>query len=103
MREEFFVICQAGCGKRYTFDIDPEDYYRFQHGTFAQDAFPYLTSDQRELLISQTCGDCFNRMFPPDDDEFTDEEWNDLVTSLDQLFKGEVSPARTREEEERGE
>ena len=103
MRQEFFVICQAGCGKRYTFDIDPEDYYRFQHGTYAQVAFPYLTADQRELMVSQTCGECFDKMFPPDDDEFTDEEWNDLQASLDQLFKGEVSPARTREEEERGE
>lgn len=84
-REEFFVICQAGCGKRYTFDIDPEDYYAFQHGTFVQYAFPYLTSDQRELLVSQTCGDCFNRMFPPDD-EFTDEEWTTLAAALDARF-----------------
>lgn len=84
-REEFFVICQAGCGVRYTFNIDPEDYYAFQHGTFAQDAFPYLTADQRELLISQTCGNCFNRMFPPDE-EFTDEEWETLAAALDARF-----------------
>lgn len=84
-REEFFVNCQAGCGQRYTFDIDPEDFYAFQHGTHAQEAFPYLMADQRELLISHTCGDCFDRMFPPDD-EFTDEEWNTLADALDARF-----------------
>ena len=99
MREEFFVICQAGCGKRYTFDIDPEDYYKFRNGMFAQHAFPYLTADQRELMVSQTCGECFDRMFPPDEDEFTDEEWIALQTSLDQMLRGEVSPALTLEEE----
>lgn len=84
-REEFGVVCQAGCGKRYTFDIDPEDYYAFTHGTFVQYAFPYLTSDQRELMVSRTCGDCFDRMFPPDD-EFTDEEWVAMTRLLDQKF-----------------
>lgn len=69
-KQEFFVNCQGGCGQRYTFDIDPEDYYAFQHGKFAQDAFPYLDADQRELMISHVCGECFNRMFPPDELDF---------------------------------
>lgn len=85
MREEFFVICQT-CKVRYTFDIDPEDYYAFRHGTFAQSAFPYLTPGQRELMVSQTCDTCFNRMFPPDD-EITDVAWINTANSLDELFK----------------
>lgn len=28
-------------------------------GELCQDAFPAFTADQRELLISQTCGDCW--------------------------------------------
>jgi hypothetical protein len=36
---------------------------------YAQDAFPHLTADERELLISGTCGSCFNAMFPEDDEE----------------------------------
>lgn len=28
-----------------------------------EDAFPHLTASERELLISQTCDDCWNRMF----------------------------------------
>lgn len=68
-REEFFVICQAGCGERYTFNIDPEDYYAFRNGTFAQDAFPYLSAGERELMVSQTCDSCFNKMFPPEEED----------------------------------
>lgn len=109
-REEFFVVCQAGCGKRYTFDIDPEDYERFRQGTYAQVAFPYLTADQRELMVSQTCGECFDRMFPEDldddapapgfdHDEFTDEQWAEFLASLAQWLGGEVLPAKTLEEE----
>lgn len=67
-RQGFFVICQT-CFTRYEFEIDPEDYYAFRNGKFAQEAFPYLTADQRELLVSQTCGPCFDRMFPEDEDE----------------------------------
>ncbi len=72
-RQEFFVNCQAGCGQRYTFDIDPEDFYRFQNGTYAQVAFPYLSAAERELLISHTCDACFTKMFPPDDEDYDDE------------------------------
>jgi hypothetical protein len=98
--QEFFVICQT-CAKRYTFLIDPEDYYAFRHGTFAQDAFPYLTVSQRELMISQTCGPCFDKMFPKDDeDDFTDDQWHDLITSLGQMARGELLPATTQEEDD---
>jgi DNA polymerase II large subunit len=38
----------------------------FQNGKKVQDAFPTLTSAQREYLISGICDQCFNRMFPPD-------------------------------------
>jgi hypothetical protein len=35
-----------------------------------QDAMPYLTIGERELLISGTCNDCFDILFPSlDNDE----------------------------------
>lgn len=67
-RQEFFVVC-AICGTRHTLYIDPEDYAEWQAGAFVQDVFPYLTADQRELMVSRTCGPCFNLMFPEGDDE----------------------------------
>ena len=69
-KEPFFVICQT-CEKRYEFLVNPDDYYDWQHGKYAQAAFPYLTADERELMISQTCGPCFNEMFP-EEDEYDD-------------------------------
>lgn len=35
-----------------------------------------------------------------DDEFFTDEEWENLVTSLGQLARGEKLPATTKDEED---
>jgi hypothetical protein len=66
MREEFFVICQT-CYKKYTMHISKNDFYAWEHGKYVQDAFPYLNADERELLISHTCGSCFDAMFPEEE------------------------------------
>jgi hypothetical protein len=39
---------------------------------FIQDLMPYLSAAERELLISKTCGSCFDKLFLPldtDNDE----------------------------------
>lgn len=46
-----------------------EDYERWQSGELIQHAMTYLTPDQRELLISNTCGACFDRMFKEEEEE----------------------------------
>lgn len=51
------------CREVYTVTVAPDDLYDWRHGKFAQDAFPYLSAAERELLISRTCGSCFDRMF----------------------------------------
>jgi DNA-directed RNA polymerase subunit RPC12/RpoP len=38
-------------------------------GELIQDAFPYLTAGQRELMLSNTCDTCWNKFFPEDDDD----------------------------------
>ena len=44
-------------------------------GLLIQDAMPYLTADEREVLISGTCGECFDNMFPePSESEISVEE-----------------------------
>jgi hypothetical protein len=58
------------CGKVVALRVDPEDSERWRSGMFAQDAFadesgvPYLSAAEREMLISATCGDCYERMCP---------------------------------------
>ena len=39
-----------------------EDFRAWKNGELIQRAMPYLTADQRELLISGVCGKCFDKM-----------------------------------------
>jgi len=49
--------------------IDPQDFFDWHNGEgFIQDLMPYLSTGERELLISGTCGRCFDEMFPEDVD-----------------------------------
>lgn len=57
------------CRKLYQIPVTMEQVYKWKNsGITAQKAFPFLTADQRELLISQICGECFDELCPPDDD-----------------------------------
>ena len=38
-------------------------------GENIQIAFPDLTADQREILISGICPECWDKIFPPEEDE----------------------------------
>lgn len=59
------VVCAGGVILR----VRPEDRaaYRVGRGS-VQDIFPYLAPAEREMLISGVCGDCFAKIFPPEDD-----------------------------------
>jgi hypothetical protein len=57
------------CHKVFGLAYDDQDYQRWKGGELIQRAMPYLTADQRELLISGVCGECFDKMFTPEEDE----------------------------------
>lgn len=59
-----FVIKCPLCGKLQNVAVESADYADFLEGKHAQDAFPYLSASERELLISGICGECWNRIFP---------------------------------------
>jgi hypothetical protein len=40
------------------------DIIAWGHGYLAQEVFDYLAVDERELLISKTCGQCFDKIYP---------------------------------------
>ena len=48
------------------------DYWDWQDGMLAQNAFPYLTAAERESLISGICPTCWDEMFSS---EISDDEW----------------------------
>lgn len=61
------VLCTClFCGTQHTIVVNQDDYNRWMKGEYAQDCFPYLTADERELLISGICGPCFDKSFAED-------------------------------------
>jgi hypothetical protein len=52
------------CEKTFEIECIAKDYRNWKKGSeLAQDAFPYLSAGERELLISGTCDECWNKMF----------------------------------------
>ena len=51
------------CQNWESMEVESADYKNWKEGTLIQAAMPYLTTDQRELLISATCGTCWDDLF----------------------------------------
>lgn len=66
-KQVFKVACRW-CGSVHELSIAPSDFARWYKGQFIQDAMPYLTAEERVLLISRTCNDCWEKMFGKDED-----------------------------------
>ena len=64
------------CSDAHSIRVKPSDYKEWQEGELIQDVLYYLTEDERELLISGTCGDCWDTLFGVDeqDGEITDDD-----------------------------
>lgn len=65
--DTFQAQCRM-CGDTHILMVNNKDVQRWQDGGLIQDIMPYLSADERELLISGTCGTCFDNMFPPEVD-----------------------------------
>jgi hypothetical protein len=70
--EVFIVTACPICGK-----VNPEikvtesDYKAWRAGAMAQRVFRDMPDDQREMLISGTCAECWDEMFKTPDDGIT--------------------------------
>ena len=51
------------CEMNHQVLVNEDDFYRWQDGELAQNAFPYLSATEREQLISQVCPDCQEKIF----------------------------------------
>lgn len=52
------------CGNQAVLEVNREAFEAWRNGSkFVQDAFPDMPADQREQLISGTCGPCYDRLF----------------------------------------
>ncbi len=65
----------SGCDYAEVLLIDIEAYQRWNaRELLVQDAFPHLSPQQRELIMSATCDKCWRDMFA------YDEEWDNVNT-----------------------
>ena len=62
------------CGHSHEVEVNDMDYLDWQDGELVQDAFPYLSASERELLVSGICPTCWDKMFKTDDNDKGYEE-----------------------------
>lgn len=51
------------CGKQATVQVTPKQYMDWQMGEHIQDVFPDKSPDERELMISGTHPECWEKLF----------------------------------------
>lgn len=51
------------CGKKHTVKCNGEDVVAYNNGELAQNAFPYLSTTEREQIISHICPACQESIF----------------------------------------
>lgn len=57
------TVCPI-CGHAHEIAVNEEDYFAWSFdGVYAQDAFPYLSANEREMLISGVCPECWEKTF----------------------------------------
>ena len=69
MKKNLAVICPF-CGTINYIQVEESDYNDYVNGKLAQDAFPYLSSDERELLISGVCSSCWKGLFSEEEEDY---------------------------------
>ncbi len=73
-KKEYVIITTCPfCGHTNEVAVNEADYWDWQDGALVQNAFPYLTADEREMLVSGICPDCWDKMFSEDPDEVEED------------------------------
>ena len=57
------IVSCIKCEEAQHITVGHADLDAWQGGALIQDAMPYLSADDREILISGVCGECFDNMF----------------------------------------
>ncbi len=56
------------CDAVHELTVNVEGFVSWQSGKYIQDALPELSAGERELLISGTCDECWQRFLPEEDE-----------------------------------
>ena len=62
MMTTLWATCNT-CKDQVEMAVNVDDYTSWENGELIQVAMPYLSADEREVLISGVCGPCFDNMF----------------------------------------
>jgi len=70
------TVCPI-CGHANEIAVNEADYWNWKDGTaYAQDAFPYLSAEEREMFISGICPACWDGIFSNEEDKNPDEDYD---------------------------
>jgi hypothetical protein len=67
------VTCRR-CDVAQTITAPVANFIAWENGEYIQDALPTLSAGEREMLISQTCDNCWIEMYGEPEDDFQ-ENW----------------------------
>lgn len=51
------------CGEKMALPVPKDEFDAWQSGVPVQKAFPYLSAEEREFIISGICENCWEKMF----------------------------------------
>jgi hypothetical protein len=68
-KEIIIITACPFCGHANEIEVNEEDYWDWQDGELVQNAFPYLSADEREMLISGICPTCWEKTFGGEEEE----------------------------------
>ena len=63
-QEVIHVMPCFSCGKVSIMILNKTDYNSWKTKVYVQQAFPYLTASQREMVINGMHPECFDKLFP---------------------------------------
>ncbi len=58
------------CNEENEIYLFQKQYLEWMDGLLIQDAFPTLSFEQRELIKTGIHPDCWNKIYPPDEEDF---------------------------------
>lgn len=62
-REVEIITACPFCGQAHNVFVNEADCLEWDDGALVQDAFPYLSAEDREMLISGCCPSCWKKNF----------------------------------------
>lgn len=78
------------CGKETTLTVSLDGYMAWREGELIQRALPELSSNEREMLISGICPECWEKCFGEDHEDEFEDDYDDSVdeTGFDPYMGG---------------